>query len=144
MRKKENKTPKEILRDEDVEKAIKNYTVFTDELYRILTRRRMPPETVTLYNPDIALRDISILLNYIKKLEESHAYVYDAYQDLGKEKFKLEEKIDDKIKELEEEIERLEKNQNKIIALGGDDLHIREEIWQIEEQIKLLKSIIGE
>lgn len=45
-----------------------------------------------------------------------------------------------KIEELKREIDRLEQNQIEVIGLGGDDLPIREEIWEIEEQIRELRS----
>lgn len=45
------------------------------------------------------------------------------------------EEKQEKIEELKREIDRLERNQIEVIGLGGDDLPIREEIWEIEEQI---------
>lgn len=50
--------------------------------------------------------------------------------------------IEDKIEELQEYIITLEKQQNEIISLGGDDLHIREQIWEVEEQIKILQDLL--
>lgn len=51
-------------------------------------------------------------------------------------------KIKEKIEELKEYIISLEKQQNELISLGGDDLHIREQIAEIEEQIKILEELL--
>ena len=53
-----------------------------------------------------------------------------------------EDKVKEKIGELKEYIVSLEKQQNELIALGGDDLHIRDEITNVEEQIKILKELL--
>lgn len=95
MRKKENKIPKEILRNDVRETAIRS-------LQNAENAAVDSNCTGAIVDTDV----IRIILEYVKELEESHAYVYNAYQDLGKEKFKLEEKIDNKIKELEEEKEK--------------------------------------
>ena len=50
--------------------------------------------------------------------------------------------IENKIEELKEYISDLKKRQNEIIALGGDDLHIRYEIAEVEEQIKILQELL--
>lgn len=110
---KENKTPKEILRDEKIENIIDDFT----------------QNGLGCKYFECSGDDMEALLNYIKELEESHAYVYDAYQDLGKEKFKLEEKIDNKIKELEEK------------KVNENDLR---EFVKIGNQIEVLKEIRGE
>ena len=87
---KKNNTPKEILRDDVRETAIRSLQTAENAA----VDSNCPGAIV---DTDV----IRIILEYVKELEESHAYVYDAYQDLGKEKFKLEEKIGNKIKELE-------------------------------------------
>ena len=87
---KKNKTPKEILRDDVRETAIRSLQTAENAA----VDSNCPGAIV---DTDV----IRIILEYVKELEESHAYVFNAYQDLGKEKFKLEEKIDNKIKELE-------------------------------------------
>ena len=90
---KENKTPKEILRDEDVEKAIKEVKKFNEK-----NRFR---------DGGVLNNSIDILLKYIYKLEESHVYVYDAYQDLGKEHFNFIESIEKELEKDKEEWERV-------------------------------------
>lgn len=51
-------------------------------------------------------------------------------------------KVEETIEELNQEIENCERRQNEVIALGGDDLHIREEIWDLEDKIHSLKQIL--
>lgn len=51
-------------------------------------------------------------------------------------------KVEEAIEELNQEIENCERRQNEVIALGGDDLHIREEIWDLEDKIYSLKQIL--
>lgn len=42
--------------------------------------------------------------------------------------------------ELEDELKRLERRQNEIISLGGDDLEIREHMWELEDKVRELKK----
>lgn len=114
----ENKTPKEILRDDVRETAIRSLQTAENAA----VDSNCPGAIV---DTDV----IRIILEYVKELEESHAYVFNAYQDLGKEKFKLEEKIDNKIKELEEK------------KVNENDLR---EFVKIGNQIEVLKEIRGE
>lgn len=46
----------------------------------------------------------------------------------------------EKLEELEDELKRLERCQNEIISLGGDDLEIRERMWELEDKIRELKE----
>ena len=96
--------------------------------------------------------DIERAKKIANKLNWSH---FDMSEDSSKEYIKaietvLEElensisisKVEEAIEELNQEIENCERRQNEVIALGGDDLHIREEIWDIEDKIHLLKQTL--
>lgn len=52
------------------------------------------------------------------------------------------DKVKEKIEELKEYIVSLEKQQNELIALGVDDLAIRDEIAKTEEEIKPFQELL--
>lgn len=121
----EKNTPKEILRDDVRETAIRSLQTAENAA----VDSNCPGAIV---DTDV----IRIILEYVKELEESHAYVFNAYQDLGKEKFKLEEKIGNKIKELEHE-------KSKRTQLGVFILKNYEN-QRLLAQLEVLEEIRGE
>lgn len=54
------------------------------------------------------------------------------------------EELEAKLKELNEEIDRLYRQQNDILGYGGDDLWIREEIAELEDIAKEVRSELDE
>lgn len=109
-------TPKEILRDEKIEKIIDNFT------------------------QNGCSDDIEALLKYINKLEESHAYLFDAYQDLGNEHFNFIESIEKELEELKKEKE----DYIKEYPAWDCDLDCIEDIRVMDARISLLESILPE
>ena len=126
MMDKENKTPKEILRDEKIEKAIKEVKKFNEK-----NRFR---------DGGVLNNSIDILLKYIYKLEESHVYVYDAYQDLGKEHFNFIESIENKLEKLKKEKEEYIEE----YPVWDCDLDCIENIRVMDTGIRILESILPE
>lgn len=54
------------------------------------------------------------------------------------------EELEAKLEELNEEIDRLYRQQNDILGYGGDDLWIREEIAELEDIAKEVRSELDE
>lgn len=52
--------------------------------------------------------------------------------------------IEKEIEELEEELEQLENNQIEVLGYGGDDLSIRYEIAEVEEELNEKKKLLNE
>lgn len=117
-------TPKEILRDEKIEKIIDNFT----------------QNGLGCKYFECSGDDMEALLKYINKLEESHAYVFDAYQDLGNEHFNF-------IENIEKELEECEKHKEKYMEEypgWSCDLECLEDIRVMDAEIRILKSILPE
>jgi hypothetical protein len=129
VRKKENKIPKEILRNDVRETAIRSL----QNAENAAVDSNCPGAIV---DTDV----IRIILEYVKELEESHAYVYDAYQDLGKEHFNFIESIKKKLEELKKEKE----DYIKEYPAWDCDLDCIEDIRVMDAEIRILESILPE
>ena len=98
-------------------------------------------ENITKENENVILRLDNLLYNGFK--------IKSAWLDLKNESIILNlnvksKEIENQIEKLEEEIEQLEINQNEIIGLGGNDLSIREQIWEMEDKIHELRKKLYE
>lgn len=107
----------EILRDKKMEEIIDNFT-----------------------QNGLGGDNMEALLKYINKLEESHAYIFDAYQDLGKEHFNFIESIEKKLEELKKEKE----DYIKEYPAWDCDLDCIEDIRVMDTGIRILEIILPE
>lgn len=93
----------EISKNNARKKAIENYMKFRDDLNTMVILNKSGIEEITIYNPDIALRDIDILLNYIQELEETYAHIDNSYHKMSIKECELIDSIETLKYSLEDE-----------------------------------------
>lgn len=113
--------------NEDIEYDDEKEELVLNFIFNILTSN-------TVMNRYCSTRYGNITENKDISIKECINYVAKKIIEFNKRKDKEE-----KIEYLKREIEKLEQSQIEVIGLGGDDLPIREEIWEIEEQIRELR-----
>ena len=90
----------EISKNNARKKAIEYYIKFKNDLSKTV---RAGMETTLLFNPDIALRNINILLNYIQELEETYAHIDNSYHKMSIKECELIDSIETLKYSLEDE-----------------------------------------